>query len=77
MTYILDERQREVQDAIANDSFTNGESDAFDGRRPESSSFEYLLGYRQGLQRFSDHLQHQAFLLQQEGQQLETAIGEF
>ena len=79
MTYTLDLDQQhfEAQDAIALDFFTDGEAHAFDGIRPMHSNYEYLMGYRQGLQRFSDHLQHQSFLLQQEGIELEEAVAEF
>ena len=73
----LDQQHRVTQDEIAIDLRVTGESDGFNGVRPQHVEREYLIGYRDGIERFSTHIQGVALLLQQEGQDLESACEEF
>ena len=80
MTYTiafeLDQQHRAAQDEIALDLRATGENDGFSGVRPQYVEQEYLIGYRDGIQHFSAHIQGLALLLQQEGQDLEAAYCE-
>lgn len=73
----LDQSQRFTQDVIATESFTNGETDGYDGVYPQSSEYNYLAGYLKGIRRFASHIQEKALLLQKEAEVTESFFYEF
>ena len=78
MTYLLDldQQHRAAQDEIALDLRATGENDGFSGVQPQHVEREYLIGYKDGIERFSAQIQGLALLLQQEGHKSEAAYCE-
>ena len=71
----IDQQQREIQAAITEELFIDGEADGYcDGVRPASSDLAYLAGYSKGLRRKMADIQRQAELLEAEGLAVEAKV---